>query len=156
MDWIKNLQTAIDEQLIVGIPVLSIDLDMCREARNLFKEYNAKYYGGELPDVDVVLNPLISTEMVGCFKRNGLGIFGYDNKRPAIVICPRLIDSMRDLRTVMLHEMAHEYCWLHGITSVTGDGTHTIAFANVCVEHGLAYAKGEINCSMTILNEEEN
>lgn len=42
--------------------------------------------------------------------------------------------------TILLHEMAHEYCYLMDICDVDYDGNHTEEFVAAAEEHGLTFS----------------
>ena len=160
-DWPELLKRAIDEQLVAPVPIFDWELAMTKDAREYFQKFNQKYYNNELPEVDIVMDPFEVGKRLGCFMKSGYGNFGYSGVRPAIVICPLVINKNDDARVdaIVLHEMAHLYCYIHGITDMVkeddGKYRHTMEFAQVCMEHGLSYRQCQTNSQYTILIEDD-
>ena len=160
-DWPELLKRAIDEQLVAPVPIFDWELAMTKDAREYFQKFNQKYYNNELPEVDIVMDPFEVGKRLGCFMKSGYGNFGYSGVRPAIVICPLVINKNDDARVdaIVLHEMAHLYCYIHGITDMVkeddGKYRHTMEFAKVCMDHGLSYRQCQTNSQYTILIEDD-
>ena len=135
---------AIKEKMIVGLPLSSEDLELCKEARRIFMECNKSLYNGELPETDIFINPFDSSECAE-FTPVCISSIWYNNTgNPAIIIYPLNIYSRGQLIETVLHEMAHEYCWIKGITDLDPNtAKHTRDFAAVCNAHGLCYEDGE-------------
>jgi hypothetical protein len=149
-NW-EPLLTAIKEKMLIGISIDEETLSYGKLARNLFTEYNSRFYNGELPETDIYINP-IEDGNFGLFEPDGLGVWYGITGRPAIVLYPNAIESEEQLKEVLLHEMAHEYCDIKGIEDISSRTVqHTAAFAEVCRSHGLCYDENETDWMNTKL-----
>lgn len=148
-NWQKLLQTAIDNKMIIGTCITEDHIKYCTKARALFLDYNNRFYNLELPATDIFFS---LNGPAGEYYSNPLNMWYNTNGKHSIVICPEEIETETDLKEVLLHEMAHEYCDIHDIEDM--DGTkHTRKFAEVCLSHGLFYKDGETDYSNTIFYE---
>lgn len=152
----KTMQTyrnAIANHAIVGLVIKDTELQLCLYARQLFTEYNERFYNCELPQTDILFNPG-EFDIYGEFyePEQAIAKIWYNTEaRPAIVLYTKAIDGKRHLKEVLLHEMAHEYCYYHSIPDIDRSGNHTEKFAAVCKAHGLKYRKGEKDYMKTVL-----
>lgn len=135
-----------------------------KETRKLYQRafniINKKLFNDELPniEIDFAENPI--EEIQKAFGDTEALFFPSYNGKPLIILdlkgAPEIgisTDTIEDL----FHEMAHYYCFLHGIKDTDGKDYeyHNLAFKKVIEDHGgkCGYSDNKIGYSDTELNE---
>lgn len=151
--WKDLLLSAIENQLVIGFDITEEHIDLCLKARALFKKYNARFYNSELPPTNIFHSVCCGGEITAEYLNEPLNDWYNTSGEHCIILNLDVIQDVTQLKEVVLHEMAHEYCDIHGITDIEPGWPprHTEAFAKVCREHGLAYKAGETDFGQTML-----
>lgn len=147
----REIKEAIDRKCIT-LDYPKECIKTWERANKLYAVFNDKLFSGELPEANIFIDIMCRYNNALATYQYGPNIFYPDLKSKHSIYIAEDITA-EELPEVLLHEMVHEYCKIHGINDsiIRGDkNIHTKAYTDTAREHGFIvdnaeYGTGHIN-----------
>lgn len=113
-------------------------LNAINEIKNIIVKLNKEFFNSELPEIPVFLTP--NLRKISCFSSNTITVY---NRRESVNGHINLSDyilslPIEDVCTELLHDMIHQYCYIHNIKDLSRGGQyHNKKFRIIAEQHGL-------------------